>query len=80
LDGGPAWLFTVRDNGPGVPATDLEGIFKPFEKIGPDRSGAGLGLAICRIIVERHGGRIWAESTVGSGAAFLMTLPAAEDS
>jgi signal transduction histidine kinase len=71
------WLFTVRDNGPGVPADYLENIFQPFVRLhGSQRPGPGLGLAICRIIVERHGGRIWVESTEGAGAAFRFTLPA----
>jgi signal transduction histidine kinase len=70
------WLFTVRDNGPGVEAADLENIFQPFVRLhGKRHAGPGLGLAICRVIVERHGGRIWAESQAGAGAAFLFTLP-----
>ena len=77
--GGALWRFSVRDNGPGIPPNDLEGIFRPFEKIGAERSGAGLGLTICRLVVERHGGRIWAESEAGGGATFLFTLPSAED-
>jgi light-regulated signal transduction histidine kinase (bacteriophytochrome) len=70
------WLFTVRDNGPGVEATALERIFVAFERL-PNRNhmGAGLGLAICRVIVERHGGRIWAQSQEGCGATFCFTLP-----
>jgi signal transduction histidine kinase len=78
MNGGTAWLFTVRDNGCGVPAADLESIFKPFAKVGAQRSGAGLGLAICRIIVEKHGGKIWAESEEGNGSTFLFTLPDAD--
>jgi signal transduction histidine kinase len=71
------WLFAVRDNGPGVEAADLESIFQPFVRLhGKRREGPGLGLAICRVIVERHGGRIWAESQAGAGAAILFTLPA----
>jgi len=71
------WLFAVRDNGPGVEAASLESIFMPFERQhGRERGGAGLGLAICRVIVERHGGKIWAESQAGSGATFCFTLPA----
>jgi signal transduction histidine kinase len=71
------WLFTVRDNGPGVPAPYLGSIFRPFVRLDGNRSpGPGLGLAICRVILERHGGRIWAESTDGAGAAFRVTLPA----
>jgi signal transduction histidine kinase len=71
------WLFTVRDNGPGVDAPYLETIFRPFVRLQGNRlPGPGLGLAICRIIVERHGGRIWAESADGGGIAFRFTLPA----
>lgn len=71
------WLFAVRDNGPGVPAPYIESIFRPFVRLnGNRRAGPGLGLAICRIILARHGGRIWAESMDGAGAAFLFTLPA----
>jgi signal transduction histidine kinase len=71
------WLFAVRDNGPGVEAAYLESIFQPFVRLhGRRQAGPGLGLATCRIIVERHGGRIWAESKAVSGAAILFTLPA----
>jgi chemotaxis family two-component system sensor kinase Cph1 len=72
-----AWLFVVRDNGPGVDSEDLERIFRPFERLSRNGTGgAGLGLAICREIVVRHNGRIWAESTAGSGCAICFTLPA----
>ena len=71
------WRFAVRDNGPGVEAAYLERIFQPFERLHPEGSAApGLGLAISREIVERHGGRMWAESEIGAGATFLFTLPA----
>lgn len=71
------WLFAVRDNGPGVETELLESIFMPFERLpGKPRPGAGLGLAICRAIVERHGGRIWAESQPEGGVTFCFTLPA----
>ena len=72
-----AWLFAVRDNGPGVEAPYLEYIFQPFARLhGERRAGPGLGLAVVRLIVERHGGRTWAESNSGGGAAFFFTLPA----
>lgn len=73
------WLFSVRDNGGGIVDANLERIFRPFE--GRDvlgRSAPGLGLATCRVIVEQHGGRIWAEPNGKIGAAFLFTLPKAE--
>jgi signal transduction histidine kinase len=75
---GDECLISVRDNGSGIPDTSLERIFRPFEKLsGEHRAGTGMGLAIARMIVERHGGRLWAESVPGSGAAFLFTLPVA---
>jgi len=73
---GEGWLVTVHDSGPGVESGALERIFLPFERLhGRTHAGAGLGLAICRVIVERHGGRIWAESQEGRGATFCFTLP-----
>jgi len=66
------WLFSVRDNGPGIDAEDLDRIFRPFETLGRQRPG--LGLAICREIVTGHGGRLWAESAPGAGATFYFTL------
>jgi signal transduction histidine kinase len=74
---GDYWLFAVKDNGVGMEASDLECIFQPFVRLSGQACppGPGLGLAICRAIVERHGGRIWAESATGSGATFFFTLP-----
>jgi PAS domain S-box-containing protein len=73
--------FMVEDQGPGIAPEKLERIFDRFQQGDASDSralgGTGLGLALCRSIVEQHGGRIWAESTVGKGSRFLFTLPAA---
>ncbi len=72
-------LFAVQDRGRGIPADKLEIIFERFRQADASDSrvsgGAGLGLAICRGIVEQHGGRIWAESNPGQGSTFFFTLP-----
>lgn len=72
------WLFTVADNGVGFPPDQTGRLFKVFQRLaGPDEyEGTGVGLAVCRKIVERHGGRIWGESPgKGKGATFHFTLP-----
>lgn len=69
------YLFWVRDNGPGIDPQYLEKIFELFEKLDMTKEGTGAGLAICRRILEEHGGRIWAESKVGQGTTFYFTLP-----
>jgi PAS domain S-box-containing protein len=78
-DGGPVVVFSVRDTGHGIAAEDLPHVFDRFWRADrPGRSGAGLGLAIAKGIVEAHGGRIWVDSREGEGSTFYFTLPVAE--
>jgi light-regulated signal transduction histidine kinase (bacteriophytochrome) len=71
-----SWLFSVRDNGIGIDPRHSESVFHMFKRINGDRyAGAGAGLAITRRIIERHGGKIWLQSELGSGATFFFALP-----
>ncbi len=76
----PQVLFQVRDEGQGIPANKLESVFERFQQVDSSDSrkkgGTGLGLTICREIIDRHEGKIWVDSTVGIGSTFSFTLPA----
>lgn len=70
------FLFSIQDNGIGIEKTYFDKIFMPFRKLhGPDKyPGSGIGLAICKRIIEQHGGKIWIESELGQGTTFFFTL------
>jgi signal transduction histidine kinase len=69
-------LVAVRDSGPGIDPEHLERVFKAFYTT--KSSGVGMGLSVCRSIIDAHGGRLWAEANEPRGAAFQFTLPSAE--
>ncbi|MFN3323254.1 MAG: ATP-binding protein [Bryobacteraceae bacterium] len=74
---GPMWVFCVRDNGIGISPEHRDRVFQFFKRLhGTEYPGTGMGLAICKTIIERHRGRIWFESKAGEGTTFRFSLPA----
>ncbi len=75
----PSVLITIQDEGPGIPSDKLETIFGQFQQVDASdtrrQGGAGLGLALCRSIVQQHQGDLWVESTLGKGSMFYLALP-----
>ena len=71
--------ISVEDTGPGIKPEDISKLFKPFQQLGSTyekkHQGTGLGLVLCKKIVEMHGGKIWVESDWGKGSRFIFRIP-----
>ena len=76
-DKGHEWVICVADNGIGLDMKHAEDVFGMFKRLHSDGQyeGSGVGLALCKIVIQRHGGRIWVESELGKGTRFFFTLP-----
>ena len=70
-------IFRVEDNGPGIPSDSLERIFNKYTRLKRENmpKGLGLGLALCKLAVEAHGGQIWVESQENKGSKFIFSIP-----
>ncbi|MBX9633897.1 MAG: PAS domain-containing protein, partial [Magnetospirillum sp.] len=79
---GESWRFTIADNGIGIPEADRERVFQIFQRLHShsEYEGTGIGLALCRKIVERHGGHMWMEASAEAGSAVIFTLPDSRES
>jgi signal transduction histidine kinase len=74
---GPNWVFAVEDNGEGISLQYQQNIFEPFKRLhSGEVPGTGMGLALCKKVVERHAGRLWVQSEPGIGSTFFVCLPA----